>query len=192
MTGRRGAPGPSADRAGGPGPLHRAEQTPEGRAVISALVVLIVASVVISSLNDSPLRRSLLRDDQALLNGLGLDQRWNLFAPDPRRRDIDVRAHIRYRDRTTETWTLPRGAPAIGVYGDHRWRKWMDNAAAGGGDSPLWAGLARWLAKQRQDDGKRPQNVRLVGRFRDLQPPGEDGPDRGPWQQIALYELRVP
>jgi hypothetical protein len=170
--------------------LNRLESSTAGRAVISALIVVVVASVAISSLSDSPLKRSLLRHDQAILDVTGLDQRWNLFAPNPRRRTIELRARIRLADGGVERWTLPRGAPVVGVYSDHRWRKWLDNGAAAGDRSPLWRWLAQWLVATRRADGQRPVGVTIVGRWRDLRPPGADGPSRGPPHRLLLYRYR--
>src|SRR4051794_37861330 len=133
--------------------MERVEANSTGRAVISALVVLIVASVVMTSVNDSPLRRSLLSRDQALLDATGLDQRWNLFAPDPRRRSLDVRAVIHYVDGGRGTWTLPRRGRLVGVDSDHRWRKWMENGARGRPQSPLWPWLRRWLLAGTRPEG---------------------------------------
>jgi hypothetical protein len=170
--------------------MERFESGSAGRAVISAVIVVLVASVAISSLIDSPLKRSLLRHDQVLLDATGLDQRWNLFAPDPRRRDIDVRARLRYAGGVTETLTLPSRGRLLGSYSDHRWRKWMDNAARHGPTSSLWPWLADWLASTRRSGGRRPLSVTVTGRWRDLRPPGADGPDRGPWRQLVLYRLQ--
>ena len=172
--------------------MERLEGSGTGRAVISALVVVLLASVVFTSLNDSSLKRSLLRHDQALLDLTGLDQRWNLFAPDPRRRSLDVRALIRYAGGGSSTWRLPHGAPVVGVYADHRWRKWMENGARGGAQSPLWRWLAQWLASRSRSAGRRPLSVTVIGRSRELRPPGSSGPDRGPWHELVVYRLESP
>ena len=172
------------------GAMERIERNSTGRAVISALVIVLVASVVATSLTDSPLRRSLLRHDQALLDLTGLEQRWDLFAPDPRRRSLDVRAVIRFPGGERRTWTLPDRAPFVGVYADHRWRKWMEIGARGGPRSPAWPWLARWLATTRRSErGRPPETVTVVGRWRDLRPPGARGPDRGPWRELVVYRL---
>ena len=165
---------------------QRLESSSVGRAIISALLLVTVASVAISSLTDSSLKTSLLRHDQAFLDVTGLDQRWDLFAPDPRRRVIDARARIEYAGGPAEVWRLPRGATAIGVYWDHRWRKWMDNAARFGPRSPVWPWLAAWLARERRREGRRPVRVSFIGRWYELRPPGA-GPDRGPWREAVLY-----
>ena len=45
--------------------MERLEGSPTGRAVLSALIILVVASVVMSSLSEGPLLRSLLRAGRA-------------------------------------------------------------------------------------------------------------------------------
>lgn len=171
--------------------MERVEGSSTGRAVISALVIVLVASVVIGSLNDSPLKRSLLSRDQALLDVTGLDQRWNLFAPDPRRRSLDVRAVIRYAGGGRATWTLPQRGTLVGVYADHHWRKWMENGARGGPLSPLWPWLARWLAARSRAAGHPAASVSVVGRWRELPPPGKTARSNA-WRELVVYQLRRP
>ena len=144
-----------------------------------------------ASINDSPLRRSLLRHDQALLDLTGLDQRWNLFAPDPRQRSLDLRAVVRFRDGATRVWRLPHRGRLIGVYSDHRWRKWMENGARGGESSPLWPWLARWLARTSRNGGAPPVAVTVIGRWRELRPPGDERPpDR--WHTLVVDRVVQP
>lgn len=160
--------------------------------MISLLVAFIVASIVVASMNTGSFpKRSVLRHDQALLALMGLDQRWDIVAPDPRRRVVDVHAQIAYADASTERWRLPRGAPVVGVYWDARWRKWMDSAMLAGPRSPLWPGLAAWLARERSESGRRPVRVTLVGRYYDQHRPGAT-PLRGPWRNLVVYRLDGP
>ncbi len=167
---------------------ERLESSSQGRAVISLLVAVIVASIVASSTIEG--WPSLLRHEQKLLAFTGLDQRWDIFAPDPRQRVVDVRAEIAYADGSTETWRLPRGAPVVGGYWDGRWRKWMDNAMRLGPRSELWPGLAAWLARERGESGRQPLRVTVVGRYYEQRRPGA-GSLRGPWRDLVVYSLDV-
>ncbi len=170
---------------------ERLEAGRSGRAAISLLVAVVVASIVTSSMTNGALKPALLRHDQALLALLGLDQRWDIFAPDPRRRVVDVRARIDYADGPAEEWRLPRGAPVVGGYWDGRWRKWLDSAAFLGPQSQLWGELAGWLARDRVRSGRRPVRVTLVGRYFEQRPPGST-PLRGPWRDLVVHRLDVP
>lgn len=165
---------------------ERLEASGAGRLVISALVVAVVACIVASSLPGGSLRRSVERRDRALLAVTGLDQRWDIFAPEPRLRVVEVRARITSADGRVEEWRPPLGPPVIGAYWDHRWRKWVDNAMRAGPRSPLWRWLAAWLARERSEGGFGPQSVTVVGRYYDLRPPGAE-PLRGPWRELVVY-----
>lgn len=170
---------------------ERLESSRSGRAAISLFVVVVVASIVVSSMTNGSLKPALLRHDQKLLALMGLDQRWDIFAPDPRRRVFDVWARIAYADGRTESWRPPRGVAVVGGYWDGRWRKWIDSAMLGGPRSLLWPGLAGWLARERGDSGRRPVRVTLVGRSYDQRPPGAT-PLRGPWSDLVVYRLDGP
>lgn len=169
---------------------ERFESSGRGRAVISLFVALVVASVVVVSMTEGAVEPSLLRHDQKLLALMGLDQRWDIFAPDPRRKVVDVSARITYGDGRVETWRLPRGAPVVGGYWDGRWRKWLDNAMRIGPQSELWPGLANWLARERGESGRRPVRVTVVGRSHDQYRPGAE-PRRGPWRDEVVHRLTV-
>lgn len=169
---------------------ERLESSRRGRMAISLLVAVIVASIVTSSTIDAWPERSLLRHDQALLSFTGLDQRWNIFAPDPRRRVIDVRVWIVYADGPVEKWRLPRGAPVVGGYWDGRWRKWLESAVQLGPRSKLWSGLAAWLARERAESGRQPVRVTVVSRYYDQRPPGAASL-RGPWRDLVVYRLET-
>ncbi len=158
--------------------------------MISLFVVVVFASVFVSSMTNGALEPSLLRQDQKLLALMGLDQRWDIFAPDPRRKAVEVRAQITYADGQVEKWRLPNGPPVIGGYWDGRWRKWLDNAMRAGPQSELWPDLAKWLARERLESGRRPVHVTVVGRYHDQYRPGTD-PLRGPWRELVVHRLPV-
>jgi len=170
---------------------ERLESSSRGRAVISLFVIVVVASIVASSMISVWPKGSPLRHDLALLALVGLDQRWDIFAPDPRRRVVDVRARISYADGRVETWRPPQGPPVVGGYWDGRWRKWMDSAMVFGPRSELWPGLATWLARERGESGRQPVRVTVVGRYYDQRRPGAT-PLGGPWRNLVVYSLDGP
>ena len=170
---------------------ERLERSRAGRVGISLFVIVVVASIVASGLTNGSLKPALLRHDQKLLALTGLDQRWDIFAPDPRRKVVDVRATIAYADGRVEQWRPPRGVPVLGGYWDGRWRKWMDNAMLVGPRSELWPGLAAWLGRERVKNGRQPVRVTLLGRYYEQRGPGAT-PLRGPWRDLVVYRLDGP
>ena len=170
---------------------ERFDSSRPGRALISLFVIVIVASIVASSVTNGSLKPSVLRHDQALLAVMGLDQRWDIFAPDPRRKVFDVRARIAYADGDQETWRLPQGPPVIGGYWDGRWRKWLENAMVAGPRAQLWPWLAAWLARERSETGGQPVRVTVEGSSYQQRRPGASSL-RGPWRRLVVYQLEGP
>jgi hypothetical protein len=165
------------------------ESTDFGRGVISAFVIVTIGFIVAINLPSSPLRDKLLTPGQPYLNALGLDQSWAIFAPDPRRAVIDLRATIRYDDGSTATWRIPNDDPVIGTFRDYRWRKWLENVIADANEQ-LWRPAALWVASHEARAGRRVVQVQLTRRYATLQPPGTN-PSRLPWQETRFYTLNV-
>lgn len=168
---------------------ERAESTEFGRGIISAFLIVTVGLVLATNLPSSPLRDQLMRPGQPYLNALGLDQSWAIFAPEPRRAVIDLRAMVRYDDGSTATWRIPENDPVIGTFRDYRWRKWLENVIQDS-NPQLWRPAAAWAAAQEDRPGRRVVQVQLVRRFATLQPPGTQ-PSRLPWQDKLFYTLNV-
>jgi hypothetical protein len=166
---------------------ERFESTPGGRVAISIFIVVTLVFVVATNLPRSALRHDVLVPGQPYLNAVGLDQRWNVFAPEPRKQVIDLVSRVTFLDGTQTEWRLPRRGAPIGAYSDYRWRKWLENAIADA-NSELWRPLALWIGRNATSPGRTPARVTLVRRFYDLRPPGTT-PDRGPWKEFAFYTL---
>jgi hypothetical protein len=169
---------------------ERFESTPAGRVAISLFIVVTLAFVVVTNLPRSSLRHDVLVPGQPYLNALGLDQRWNVFAPEPRKQAIDLVSLVTFSDGSQTEWRLPSRAALVGAYSDYRWRKWLENATADA-HRELWRPQALWIARNASSAGRRPVRVVLVRRFYDLLPPGTT-PDRGPWKEFAYYTLDLP
>jgi hypothetical protein len=170
-------------------PQQRFESTAAGRVAISLLIAVVLAFVIAENLPRSSLRHDVLVPGQPALNALGLDQRWDVFAPDPRRQVIDLESRVTFSDGSQTTWRLPYRGALIGAYSDYRWRKWLENAIADA-NRPLWRPLALWIARRVTTDVKRPIKVTLIRRFYDVRPPGSH-PDRTKWKSFAFYATAV-
>jgi hypothetical protein len=166
---------------------ERFESTALGRAAISVFIAVSLAFVVAANLPHSRLRHDVLVPGQPYLNALGLDQNWDVFAPDPRRQVIDLVSRVTFSDGSVATWRLPYRGALVGAYSDYRWRKWLENSIADA-NRGLWRPFALWTARRAAAGGKRPVRVTLVRRFYNVLPPGTS-PDRGPWKAFAYYTL---
>lgn len=184
-----------AGRPKGPGDglglQGRLESTAGGRALISALLVALLLSILAINLpGNSELRRVMIGPAQPFLNALGLDQNWGVFAPDPRRESIALEARVTFSDGTTEVWEPPRGGRLIDAYWDHKWAKYEENAIQDAHRDTLWRPTALFAAREVTRDGKQPTHVTLVRRFQANHAPGK-GPDRGPLQEVPYFDLDV-
>jgi hypothetical protein len=167
----------------------RVESSRIGRAAISGFVVLTLVAIAAINLPSSALRADLMVAGQPYLNAIGLDQGWALFAPDPRREVIGLKAVVRYEDGTSATWTIPNDDPVVGTYRDYRWRKWMEYVIMDANQA-LWRPAALWAAREEARRDRPEFDVTLVRLEATLRPPGTR-PIRGPWVSRAFFNLRL-
>jgi len=169
---------------------ERVESSPSGRALITGVLIFILASLVAANIpNTSYLQRKLNSIVEPVRDSVGLDQTWSVFAPEPRRQTFALNAQIKYNDGTSETWTVPTGDPFIAEYRVYHWQKWSEYARAD--DTPwLWEPFAAWVARTHNSATRHPVQVILVRRWFDLNPPGSH-PSRGPWHEYTYYSLAV-
>lgn len=160
---------------------ERLESSRAGRSLLSVLLVLTVAAVAAWNLPPSALREAALPVVEPYVRTLGLDQTWNLFAPDPPRATFEVLARVDYADGSWGEWRPPR---------NDRWRKWL-GAIRLDRNMPLWAPTAAWIAASHDHDGRRPVTVTLVRRGHPLPPPGSGGAEPT-WEELPFFTYRVP
>jgi hypothetical protein len=170
-------------------PQERVEAHPFGRAAITGVIVFVIVTLLASNLSESALQRWLARLVQPVRNGLGLDQAWGVFAPDPRSVVFDLEGHIRYGDGSTEVWRPPKGEPIVHEYRDYHWQKYAERVRLDD-QSGLWHPFAVWLARTHDRPGRHPVEVTLVRRWYDLYPPGTN-PSHGPWNEYVYFTLQV-
>ena len=168
---------------------ERLERSGVGQLLISIFVVVTIAGIVMTTSSDSELKSQFVRVGQPYLNALGLDQSWNVFAPDPRQKVIDVEGRVRFADGSTSTWKYPRRDPFVGVYSDYRWRKWTEWVTSDA-YRDLWKPAAAYIARQEASAGRRPVSVTLVRRSRGMIPPGTNRPEQI-WEESSYYTLEV-
>jgi hypothetical protein len=187
MASSEGDPGnvPTQD----PSWQQRVEQSPFGRGVLSALIVVTLIAIIAINLPGSDLRSQLLRAGQPYLNALGLDQNWALFAPNPRQIVLDVTGRVSFEDGVTRTWRYPHDGALVGTYRDYRWRKWAENLIAPENGAALWRSAALWAAARSARPGHAVTQVALIERYRVIEPPGA-AVSYGPDQTRVIYTLR--
>ena len=160
---------------------ERFEASPHGRRLLSAFLALTVGAIVAWNLPASEIRALAAPVVEPLVNVSGLDQRWNLFAPNPPMRTYEVVAVIEYADGSQVLWRSPR---------NDRWRKWL-GVIRSERSRRLWEPTAAWIAGHHDDGGRRTAQVELVLRQRDLPPPGSDLPEQA-WEEEVFYTYEVP
>jgi hypothetical protein len=168
--------------------LHSPSSTKGGQAILTAFIVVTLVSVAAANLPDSPLRRLLDTFAQPYRNLVGLNQGWDVFAPNPPRQSRFFEAVLAHEDGSATKWRFPRGAPALDAVWDDRWRKLAENQ----GETPgLWEQTASWLARREFERGRPVRAVTLIAWWRDLKPPGVK-PETGQWQSNVYYVWRPP
>jgi len=167
--------------------VERFEASPLGRALLSAFLFVVLAAIVVVNLPQSKLRSTASDATDPVIDVLGLNQNWNVFAPDPRRESLGLRARVTFADGSETTWRPYVGGNLVGHYRDYRWGKYMENVRLDE-NRELWPGLAAWVARN-QAHGRRVRKVVLVRRWRELKPPGADA-NEGPQRSYLFYTWR--
>ena len=176
--------GPPAEAA------ERFEATPAGRALISAFLAVTLVAIVVTNLPESHLRRQVGRATEPYLHATGLDQAWRLFAPEPRRYTIGLRATVTYADGTAETWRPPVGGDLVDGYWDYHWQKWQEWVMDVRHRS-LWRPAAEFVAREHSGAARRPVRVTLLRLTSLNRPPGR-GRDHERVVVQPYYTLRLP
>jgi hypothetical protein len=145
--------------------------------------------VVVENTPPSRLRQDVLQVGQPYLNAVGLDQGWALFAPDPRRRSIELRGVVRYANGASSTWRVPHSSALVGEYWDYHWQKWLE-WVLDAQHTQLWRPAAIFIARSSHRPGWTPVRVTLV-RVTTLNNPPGAGADRQPSVATPYYSLPI-
>lgn len=166
----------------------RLERTAAGRALISILLVVMLACIAATNLPASQVRARLYPLAQPVLNALGLDQNWGVFAPNPRNPVVFVESHVDYADGSSAVLPIPAD-PGLAAYRDYRWHKYAEQMHRDVNER-LWPVFAGFVATRERDAGRDPVRVTLVRRVSRLLPPGP-GPDNEPYHEERFFTLEL-
>lgn len=166
---------------------ERVEGTRAGQLLLSLLMVVTIGCVVLWNLPPGRPHDRARTVVGPVIQAVGLEQDWALFAPEPRSFSVGVLATVTHRDGRVETWVPPHNGYVLSPYRTYRWQKYVERLRADD-NSLLWEPTARWVARQAGDDVVK---VVLTRSFRDVATPGE-GTRRGPGARFDFYVLDLP
>lgn len=166
---------------------QRIESSALGQGVIAAGCAVVVLAVLGWNLPAGRPHDRAVRALGPVTQGLGLEQDWALFAPDPRSFGVGVHATLTYADGRTRRWDPPHNGLLLSPYRTYRWQKYVERLRADDYSS-LWDPTARWLARRY---GPGVVRVVLTRTFRDVAVPG-DGKPRPRAGRYDFYTLDLP
>jgi hypothetical protein len=167
---------------------ERLEQNPSVQGALTVVMAVVVASLVLWNLPAGRPRDATRPVAGTLVQALGLEQDWALFAPDPRSYSVSVYATITHRDGRVEKWVPPHNGLFLAPYRTYRWQKYVERVRADD-YANLWEPTARWLA--REHGGSDVTKVVLTRTFQEAQVPGTKGP-RQALGRYDFYTLDLP
>jgi hypothetical protein len=154
---------------------ERLEQNQVVQGVLTVLMVALLLCVVLWNLPAGRPRQATHPLAGAVVQSLGLEQDWALFAPNPRAYSVGVYATITHEDGRVETWVPPHNGLVFAPYRTYRWQKYVERLR-GDEYSGLWEPTARWLARTH---GPGVTKVVLTRTFQEAKVPGSKGPRPG-------------
>lgn len=168
--------------------MRRVEGSLAGQLVLTALMAVLAAAVVVWNLPAGPAVAPLKPYAARVVQPLGLEQDWAVFAPQPRGFSVGAYAVVHRADGSRTTWRPPSGGALLAPYRDYRWQKYVERLR-GDDQRALWDDAARFAAREvAGDGGSAPVRVELVRTFRESVPVGTGEPRR-PEQVFVFHEL---
>ncbi len=167
------------------------------RLVVSALIVAHAAAVILWLLPASRARGAVAGVADRYINYAGVWQSWGMFAPEPANLNLYVHARIDYRDGSQRTWSFPRmnQLDFVTRYRLERYRKYEEYAHLDGYGA-IWPDLARWVARQHNDNPANPPvAVTLIRTWWEVPPPPANGDvSRDPphsWSSYQFFQMPI-
>jgi hypothetical protein len=154
---------------------QRFERSLVGEAVISGLVMVVILIGVVWNLPDSDIKKSLTPNLRPIAAATGLQQRWQMYAPEPVSGLETLNVRVRMADGSDRNWTWHRGDLVVGPFSWYHWQKLKEQAVR---EPVSRAGIARWVVRELTTPSERPVSVEMLLRSEFLPAPGKDGPMR--------------
>ena len=162
---------------------------PIRRLAASVFIVLTLVAILASNAPDSAIKGGLLTVAGPYLAIIGLDQKWGVFAPNPRIETSNVVGRVGRADGTVGDYPLESGA-GISEYWNYRWRKYGEQLWTRPTAEPERVAFARWIAREDRASGHVPVRVTLLRVTRPNLPPGP-GPDTESWREVPFFTTPV-
>ena len=153
----------------------------------SFLMIAFIAFLVLWNLPAGRPRQDLSPVVNPVVQALGMEQYWQLFAPNPRDQTLELGAIISFADGRTKVVAPPHNGIFLSPYRNYRWQKLVENLCFGT-DKVLLESASLWFAHQ---EGPGVRTVALTCTTQSVQPPGSTGPRPLPQVQDR-YFLVVP
>ncbi|MCU1594329.1 MAG: hypothetical protein JWO12_1721 [Frankiales bacterium] len=166
---------------------QRLESSALGQALLSLLMIVVVGCVLLWNLPAGRPHDAVRPAIGPLVQAVGLEQDWALFAPDPRGFSVGVYATVTHAGGRTERWQPPHNGLLVAPYRTYRWQKYVERLRADD-YSGLWEPTARWIARRA---GKDVTRVVLTRTFQDAAEPGS-GQARPRAGSYDFYTLDLP
>lgn len=166
---------------------ERFERSTAGQVVLALVMLVLVVSVALWNLPPGRPRDAVRPAVGPVVQAVGLEQDWALFAPEPRSFGVGVYATVTRADGRTERWEPPHNGLVLSPYRNYRWQKYVERLRADD-YAGLWEPTARWVAREAGPDVV---TVVLTRTFRDVAVPG-DGTPRPAAGRYDFYTLYLP
>lgn len=132
-----------------------------GRGLLSILMLAISAGLIAWNIPRSDIRSDIRDRLEAPVNLAGLNQGWEVFAPNPPRTHVVMTARVTYDDGSTANFGFPEGEPVLGAFREYRWRKWERRLRLSR-NSGFRAQSTDWIAREMEEPDKRVTEVMLI------------------------------
>ena len=159
------------------------------RVALNSLIFLLALCMILSGLSAAAGWRS--NPARPIVDVVGINQNWAVFAPDPRLQTLDFEARVTLSDESVRVWKIPAGGPWVGAYRGYRWAKWVENVTVDANRDRLWLATARWAARQFDEPHRHPVRVALVRRWYEVAPPGQPEPVPPAWREYTYFVLNL-
>lgn len=116
-----------------------------GRLVLSLVFLSLIAMTAIWNLPDSPVQEELAKTIRPVVLAVGLQQGWELFAPNPTRTVVRVSAEVQLTSGEILQFDFPAGDNGLGALRQYRWRKYLRRLRLDD-YRRLWQPAAAWVA----------------------------------------------